>query len=436
MKEQNVRESYDIEVIGRISSHPYCKMNNYYFEIRNASIIFTDRFSKNTHHIENINDIFTSYSLQENEEFSLIRDDTIKMNIEDLKKYTDEKGEQVSVFFTSKVEKINSSSFFLSLYKIRQKIFSFLLKIFRGCFSYKNYSFASAVLLGNQKELSQSLKESFMKSGLYHMLSISGLHLSILFSIIPLFLSRVSLLFSKKSKNAVEIFCFLLLLFFNMLVGLKAAMMRASIFFIVYSLSRSSRSFNLPINIFFMALIVMLLIFPDFLSSAGFILSFCATAGIIIISPVIRKLFFLLPGGKNIVGNYFTKILIINAAVNIFILPLSFYYFGGYYALSFLTNMICSPIFYLALILLFAGAVSALFLPFPGNIFLKSASYLIKMLIDLSYFFSGSSFGYMETKFFNKGLNVFLYYLLIAFIILMINYFLSFRYKMKVKNVV
>ncbi len=98
--------------------------------------------------------------------------------------------------------------------------------------------------------------------------------------------------------------------------------------------------------------------------------------------------------------------------------------------------MVCSPVFYLILLLLFAGSVLALFLPATGYIFLKPASLLISLIINLSNFFSESSFGYIKTKFFNRPLNIFIYYMLLFMLLLSANYFLSFKYKMKEKNVV
>lgn len=436
INKNSLREVYSIEISGRVASHPREGTGNYYFNLDNSAIIFNDRFSGNRHYLENINGIFISMASGENKNPAVMRDDIIKITVEDIKTYVGEKGEKLSIFCTEKAEKEKASSFLHKFYIARQKVFFFLSEKFRECFSYRNYTFASAVLLGNQGGLSQTLRDSFTKSGLYHMLAISGLHLSILFSIISFFLSRAGYLISARFRNAADLLCFILLLAFNILVGLKAAMMRASFFFIIYSVSRSSGKYNHSPNVLCMALIAMLLINPEFLSDAGFILSFAATAGIIIVSPIIKKMFFLFSGGRYLTGNYFVKILILNTSVNIFILPLSFYYFGGYYILSFLSNVICSPVFYLILLLLFAGSVLVLFLPVTGYIFLKPASWLINLIINLSDFFSESSFGYIKTKFFDRPLNIFIYYMLLSMFLLSANYFLSFKYKMKEKNVV
>ena len=436
INKDSLREACSIEISGRVASHPRAGTGNYYFNLDNSTIIFNDRLSDNRHYLENINDIFISMASGGNKKPAVMRDDIIKISVEDIKKYVGKKGEKLLVFCTEKAEKEKASSFLHKFYTVRQKVFFFLSEKFRECFSYRNYTFASAVLLGNQEELSQALRESFTKSGLYHMLAISGLHLSILFSIISFFLSRADYLKSARFRNTANLLCFLLLLAFNILVGLKAAMMRASFFFIIYSVSRNFGKYNHSQNVLCMTLIAMLLINPEFLSDAGFILSFAATAGIIIVSPVIKKIFFLFSEGRHLTGNYFVKILILNTSVNIFILPLSFYYFRGYYVLSFLSNMVCSPVFYLILLLLFAGSVLALFLPATGYIFLKPASLLISLIINLSNFFSESSFGYIKTKFFNRPLNIFIYYMLLFMLLLSANYFLSFKYKMKEKNVV
>lgn len=223
---------------------------------------------------------------------------------------------------------------------------------------------------------------------------------------------------------------------FNLLIGVKAAILRASIFFAINTLSKNFRKYNLPVNIFFMTIIVMLLIYPDFLTDAGFILSFSATAGILIITPLIEKILSLFRGTRTFSSNYFVKIFIINTSVSLMILPLSHYYFGGYYLLSFLTNIICIPVFYFILLLLFGGSVAALFMPFCGDIFLKTAIWPSSILIAISDFFSGFSTGYLEAAFFKKPSNIFLYYLLLTIAIFFLNYYLSRKCKTKLKNVV
>ena len=268
------------------------------------------------------------------------------------------------------------------------------------------------------------------------MLSISGLHISILFSIINTTLAKFNRSFFKRSNIFIDISSYFLLLIFNMVVGLKAAMLRASIFFAIRTYSGYLKRFNLSINIFFATLIVMLLFFPEFLYDTGFILSFTATAGILIINPFIKKIVGSLSIGRQIKNNYFFRILLVNISVNIFILPLSFHYFGGYCILSFVSNMICTPVFDIILFMLFLSSIFTFVVPVFGGVLLKSIIPMVNVFMNLSVLFSSCSFGYIESGFFNKPLNIFIYYSIIAFIMILTNYFLFVKSRMKSKIIV
>lgn len=435
LNNKEIKNFYKTTLSGRICTHPVLKNNCYYFDLDNSSLVLTENILKKCFLIKNIGMVSICVNQKDCKNTNYNRDDMVTMDVEKMKTSLNKIEKSAITFYVKNICK-DDQSVLPRVYKIRQTIFLFLSNKYKKIFSDKEYAFTVAVLLGNQNVLSYSLKDSFTKSGLYHMLSISGLHISVLFSVLFSVFSKTNILFFKKHKNILTVFCFILLAFFNLLIGLKAAIFRASVFFVINALTKSSRKYNLPINIFFMTVIIMLLVYPDFLSNAGFILSFTATAGIIIISPLIRKILFLLPDGRSLAANYFVKIFIVNISVSLFIVPLSYYFFGGYYLLSFLTNIICVPIFYLTLLLLFGGSLTALLFPFCGDIFLRLALRPAALLITLSDFFSGFSSGFLKSDFFGKQSNIFLYYLLLMTVIFSINYYLSCKYKMKLKNVV
>ena len=126
-----------------------------------------------------------------------------------------------------------------------QRSFEFLSELYENNLSKNNNAFALAVILGNQDELSENLKKSFRASGLYHMLSISGLHVTILFTLISFSFEKLKLRFFNNYKFFVNILIILLLIFYNFLTGAKPGMLRASIFFILILLSKSLNEYAL-----------------------------------------------------------------------------------------------------------------------------------------------------------------------------------------------
>ena len=75
-----------------------------------------------------------------NKKPAVMRDDIIKISVEDIKTYVGKKGEKLLVFCTEKAEKEKASSFLHKFYTVRQKVFFFLSEKFRECFSSVSYT--------------------------------------------------------------------------------------------------------------------------------------------------------------------------------------------------------------------------------------------------------------------------------------------------------
>lgn len=209
---KEIKNFYKINLAGQISSHPVLKNNRYHFNLVQSSLLLTENFSRKQSGINNIGEVSVCINQKDLKNISCNRDDMIMADVEAIKTSINKNIKPAVTFYVKNINNSNSAGL-RWIFKIRRTIFIFLANKYKRIFPDKEFSFVTAVLLGNQDMLNYSLKNSFSKSGLYHMLSISGLHLSILFSVIFFILTKINILFFKKQKNILMLLCFILLLF-------------------------------------------------------------------------------------------------------------------------------------------------------------------------------------------------------------------------------
>lgn len=220
--------------------------------------------------------------------------------------------------------------------------------------------FLKAITIGSRKSLDISTKESFQKTGLFHLLSISGTHFAIM-QLVLYFLTMQFIVycFPHKSMEHLSIFIspkqiaailsFPFLLFYLMISGLNYPTVRAFIFvtiaFIVLFLQKN----NNWRNTFTMAAFIILLIKPSSITSLSFQLTFTC---VLIISLVVERF---LEKGRNektswlnfffgTIKKYLYNTLLISTSVNLGLSILVSYYFHSFSLISPVANIIIVPL--------------------------------------------------------------------------------------------
>ena len=145
---------------------------------------------------------------------------------------------------------------------------------------------ASAMLLGNTEKLSASTHRDFARTGVSHLLAISGLHFSIIASLIGTVLLGVGM--GKGLRSAVLL---LFMLFYLSLIGFPVSAVRAAIMLGITYISYFCGMSDDSLSSLGLAAWVILLISPAAILDVGFILSFCATMGILVVMPVFSDKF-------------------------------------------------------------------------------------------------------------------------------------------------
>lgn len=207
------------------------------------------------------------------------------------------------------------------------------------------FQIIGALALGDRDELTRETQSYFISTGVMHILSVSGLHVAMIF----LFLNA---LFSFLKNSSIGHFLYFLIMIFclwgyALLTGFSPPVQRAAIMF---SFILVGSSLNRPASIYnsIAASAFFLLIFdPDLFFDVGFQFSYMAVISIVFFYPKLTELF----KTENRLFRYTWQLCCISVAAQIGSFPLSIYYFNQFPVYFWLSNFIVVPAGYLILAL-------------------------------------------------------------------------------------
>ncbi|HAR35678.1 MAG TPA: DNA internalization-related competence protein ComEC/Rec2 [Acidobacteria bacterium] len=147
-----------------------------------------------------------------------------------------------------------------------------------------------ALLLGADGRLDQRTDRQFQKTGLYHLLAISGAHVAV---VTFLFYSLLSLLIIR--KRTIYLVLLAALVFYALLVEGQPSVFRAVIMASVFLLGKLIFADTNPLNTLALSALVLLLLNPFSLEDVGFQLTFLASLSLILLYEPIRRFLPSLP---------------------------------------------------------------------------------------------------------------------------------------------
>ena len=193
----------------------------------------------------------------------------------------------------------------------------------------------NGILLSEKNELSPEFKKNFDITGMYHLLTVSGIHLSIISSFIFFILLKLKL----KIPHA----CLLTsgaVLFFMAITCFTPSVLRAGIMIIIFYLSRAIKKDADPLNSLGIGVGLTCAIFPHYTYSLSLWLSFLSTLGIIIFyNPIYSKLQSLLKL-KFKPFNYIFSAISVSLSCAITTFPISILFFKKFSTIFILSNIL------------------------------------------------------------------------------------------------
>ena len=271
-------------------------------------------------------------------------------------------------------------------YSIKNKIIDRVNDIDTG-------NYLKTFILGDNSLTDNNVKDSYQLNGISHLFSVSGMHVTILSSILFFILNKII-----KNKKISFFIISLNLFLFMFLTGLSSSIVRATLLFFLINFNNI---FNLKIkiiNIYIFIICIVLFINPYNIYNNGFLFSYIISLYLIVFSKIINRH-----------KNYFIKLLITSLISFLVSIPIMINSYYSINIISFIYNL-----FYVPLISFIIFPLALITIIFP--IFSSLLKIFINLLENSSFYLSSIkvfniSFRYMPIYIF------FIYYILISFIL-------------------
>lgn len=274
---------------------------------------------------------------------------------------------QQQIIKLSKTSKNPVQAYALKLRKAQVDFFRKILKD-DDCFS-----IATTLILGYRADLSQETFNIYSKTGTIHVLSVSGMHVGLIYIIVNWVLFFIK---GKRWLNCSKVgITMVLIWFYTLLTGFSPSVLRSAIMLSVFILAKLLNRHSNSYNIISFAAFCLLVYEPFLIWDVGFQLSFLAVLGLIYLQPIIQQSWQ--PQNKWL--NKLWSAIAMSTAAQIATYPLSVYYFHQF------------PVYFL---------ISNLFIILPSALMMYMGIFILVFRIEAL----GPIFEWL-IQFMNAGLN-------------------------------
>lgn len=277
-----------------------------------------------------------------------------------------------------------SSGWKTPLYACRHFLASRIADLFPG-----SAALAQAFLLGDRSDLDPETRAAFNATGVAHLISLSGMHVTVLAAAVSLLLSRFL------HRRHAELVTLDFIALYGALVGFPPSLCRAALMFAVMTGGTLCGRPSDPVTRICAALLAMLLWDPFYVFNTGFNLSFAASGGIILTHGNLDGLLGLdsmeaprlrMSRAKRMrlrCIRYLLGLLSTSLAVTLATLPLVIATFGAQPLLAVPLNLLAIPLAMLAYPVSLAALMLSLLLPPMGPMLCALPDELYHLLVGL-----------------------------------------------------
>lgn len=234
---------------------------------------------------------------------------------------------------SAELERTNSRPVKNSLAGYREKMISRL----RSSMDSETGDFISAMVFGEKRGFDPDMRTALYRSGVGHVMAVSGLHVSVIAVMLMTLFKRLRL-----GRVLPFVFMNILMFLFISMAEWPVSAIRASIMIDFVYLAKIFRRQSDTFNSLAAAVLIICVSNPYAVYSSGFLLSVTASFGIGVFGPYMTK---------NFTDRKFAKSAVIMACTSLCIFPLSIKYFGETSLVSPVTNLLFLPLCSAALVL-------------------------------------------------------------------------------------
>ncbi|GAA0862442.1 ComEC/Rec2 family competence protein [Paraclostridium tenue] len=283
---------------------------------------------------------------------------------------------------------VKNNLFYSKLFNLKDKISKSIKYLYKD-----KSKFINSILIGEKENLDEDIKEIFSKTGVSHILALSGLHVSILILVIGCSLGKINRLYKLLIISII-------LWLYSIMVGQSPSIIRAIVCSIISYLSIFIHERTDGISSLSLIGTILVVSNPYIIYNISFQLSFLATLSIIYFYGYINsKIKF--------------KLIALTLAANILTTPIVYLHFKNISLVSVISNVVVVP--FLSIII-YISIISVIILPMSFtlskfmviiNIFIiDKINTILEVLYDLK-------FSYIEFEE-SKKFIVIIYYILVG----------------------
>lgn len=253
-----------------------------------------------------------------------------------------------------KVIKYNNNNIY---YKIKNIIINHL----------GNNPYLNTFLLGDKSLLKEDVQRSYQENGISHLFAISGMHISLLATIIE------KLIRKKVGEEKTFKITSAILILYLFLVGLSPSILRGVLFYIIFRINNIYYFYIKPINLYIVIISISLFINPSYIFDVGFQYSYIISFALITLRDKLKS------------NNYIKSLLKVSIISFLVSIPITLYNFKSINLLSIIYNIFYVPL--ISLVIFPLSLLTAMFMKIEPiyNISIiileKSSLYLSKIQV-------------------------------------------------------
>lgn len=200
------------------------------------------------------------------------------------------------------------------------------------------FGVAAAILLGYDENLPPQVRKNYVAAGAMHILCVSGMHVGIIYLIASFLLSFL------RGKRWLVVLKFILLLalvwLYALIAGLSPSILRASLMISFVIIGEMIRRRGFVLNSIAASAFILLCANPNNLFEIGFLLSYMAVVGIVVLQKPIYRLVYV----RNKMLDNVWQITSVALAAQLATFPVTVFYFHQFSTYFWLSNLLMTPI--------------------------------------------------------------------------------------------
>jgi len=209
-------------------------------------------------------------------------------------------------------------------------------------------SVLKALVLGYDDDVSDEVILTYSATGVMHILSVSGLHIGVVYLVLKYLLSFLN---GTRKKELLKLILLIVFLWvYSLVTGFSSSVVRAALMFSFFSIGTYFKLFNNIFNILSFSALVLLVIDPFYLANVGFQLSYFALLGILLLQPLFAQWY----SSENYIVNFIYSTSTVSIAATIGTLAFNLYYYHQFPLYFIPANIIAIP---LSTLIIYGGFV-------------------------------------------------------------------------------